>query len=416
MRHLLKGLASIALILASMGSAWAAAPKQITIGDLYAGTGSYASVSTALHDGLMLWVNQTNAKGGVYVGAYHKRIPVKVVAYDDQSSTATVASLSNQLITQDKVKILVADFGSVLTSVSVPIAREHKVLLINPSGTGTTLFSKGNKYEILTGQPAQTVAMRNVAEFLAKEAAANVIRRVAILYDTNDFSSTQAAGVRRMLADLHAKLKIVYDKGVPTSTSQYTVLLNGLRAAKPDFVLELGYPGNDIAFLRALQDSSVHFRGVFANFPGWEPNLIAKDVGIPGVKGTFTNVPGVFLSYKTTAGMTAAAFHAAWDKAHPGNKVPYGLNAAVGYVAGVAIGQMFAHAPNLSELGLRQGLYAVSGKMVTLQGPFRLAPDGEQLGELNAIGQVWPNGKGGVVLRAVYPPDVAAGKPVFNHQ
>ena len=41
------------------------------------------------------------------------------------SSTATATSLYNQLITQDKVNVLVADFGSVLTSVAVPLAADR---------------------------------------------------------------------------------------------------------------------------------------------------------------------------------------------------------------------------------------------------------------------------------------------------
>lgn len=414
MRLGLCALVTSALISACLGSAQAAAPKEIKIGDLYASSGRFAAVSMSLHDGLLLWAKETNAAGGVYVGVYHKRIPVRLVSYNDQSSTATAAALTDQLITQDKVNVLVADFGSVLTSVSVPIAREHKMLLINPSGTGAPLFSKNNPYMALVAQPASTVAMRNVVDFLATEARHGTLHRIAVLYDTNDFSGAQASVLRKTLDESGAPLKIVYDKGVPTSTSDYAVLINGLQATRPDFVLELGYPGNDIAFLRGLQDTGTHFRGVFANFPGWEADSVAKAVGVAADKGTFTFMPGVFLDYKPTVGMTAAAFHAAWTEAYPDGKVAYGLNAAVGYVTGVAIGQMLAHAPNLSQLGLRQGLFAVSGKLVTLQGPFRLAPDGEQLGEINAVGQVWPNGTGGVKLRAVYPTDVATDKPVLN--
>lgn len=414
MRLGLCALVASVLMSACLGSARAAAPKAIKLGDLYATTGPFASVSMPLHDGLLLWVKETNAEGGVYVGAYHKRIPIKVVSYDDQSSTSTVATLTNQLITQDKVNVLVGDIGSVLTSVSVPIAREHKMLLIDTSGTGTPLFSKTNRYIALIANPAQSVATRNVSDFLAAEARHGTLHRIAILYDTNDFTGPEEAMLRKALLKSGAPLKIVYDKGVPTSTSDYTVLVNGLKAARPDFVIELGEPNNDIAFLRGLQDLGVHFRGVFTNFSGWEPNLIAKSVGVAADKGTFSFMPGVFLKYKTTAGMDAAQFHAAWDKAYPSGDVAYGLNSAVGYVSGVIIGQMLEHAPNLSQLGLRQGLYAVSGKLVTIQGRFQLAPDGEQVGEVNAVGQVWPNGKHGVKLRAVYPLDVATSKPMLG--
>jgi branched-chain amino acid transport system substrate-binding protein len=59
--------------------------------------------------GLKLWVDQKNAEGGVMVKPYNKKIPIKLIAYDDQSSTATAATLYNQLITRDKVDLLVSD-------------------------------------------------------------------------------------------------------------------------------------------------------------------------------------------------------------------------------------------------------------------------------------------------------------------
>jgi branched-chain amino acid transport system substrate-binding protein len=75
-------------------------------------------------DAFKLWVDQVKAGGVVEVKAFGKKIPIKLIAHDDQSSTATPATLHNQLITQDQVDLLAADSGSVLTSVGMPIARE----------------------------------------------------------------------------------------------------------------------------------------------------------------------------------------------------------------------------------------------------------------------------------------------------
>ena len=107
------------------------APAEIKIGTLYASSGRYASISMPVFGGLKLWVDQKNAEGGVYVKAFDKKMPIKLVAYDDQSNTATAATLYNQLITQDKVDLLVADSGSVLTAPAVPIARDHKMFLFD---------------------------------------------------------------------------------------------------------------------------------------------------------------------------------------------------------------------------------------------------------------------------------------------
>src|ERR1700688_2543890 len=131
----------VALLASIVGAAYAAeAPKEIALGTLYASSGRFASISMPVHYGLKLWIEQKNAEGGVFVKAFNKKIPIKLVAYDDQSNTATAATLFNQLVTQDKVDLLVADSGSVLTAPAVAIARDRKVFLFDQTGTGASFF------------------------------------------------------------------------------------------------------------------------------------------------------------------------------------------------------------------------------------------------------------------------------------
>ena len=189
-----------ALLVASMTSATAfaqgtGAPAEIKLGTLYASSGRFASISMPVHDGLKLWLEQKNAEGGVFVKAFNKKIPLKLIAYDDQSNNATAATLYNQLITQDKVDILVSDSGSVLTSVAVPIARDHKMLLIDQTGTGANFFTPDNPYIVLMSDPVSSIWPKPLADFITHDGPGLGIKRVAILYSTNDFTGTQANAV-----------------------------------------------------------------------------------------------------------------------------------------------------------------------------------------------------------------------------
>ena len=72
-----------------IGSAHAAeAPPSIKLGSLYAAAGRYASISLTAHRGLQLWVETKNAEGGAFVRPFNKKIPIELIDYDDQSSTA----------------------------------------------------------------------------------------------------------------------------------------------------------------------------------------------------------------------------------------------------------------------------------------------------------------------------------------
>jgi branched-chain amino acid transport system substrate-binding protein len=93
------GVALAAALSLATSALAADAPAEIKIGTLYASSGRFASISMPVHNALKLWAEQKNAEGGVYVKAFDKKIPVKLVAYDDQSNTATASTLYNQLVT-----------------------------------------------------------------------------------------------------------------------------------------------------------------------------------------------------------------------------------------------------------------------------------------------------------------------------
>jgi branched-chain amino acid transport system substrate-binding protein len=389
------------------------APAEIKLGTLYASSGRYASISMPVHYGLKLWMEQKNAEGGIYVKPFDKKIPLKLVAYDDQSNTATAATLYNQLITQDRVDILIADSGSVLTSVAVPIARDQKRLLIDQTGTGATFFTPDNPYIVLMSDPVSSIWPKPLADFITQVGPGLGIKRVAILYATNDFTGTQANAVRGFIKNANAGVEIVYDQGVPTETSSYTVLINNIRAANPDAVIQLGYAPNDIAFLRNLQDSGVKFKFLFCIYPGLETELLHKNVGGKGMNYVYTYVPSSEIAYETNFGMSLKEFSAAWHAKYSGGSVEFGFNSVAGYTTGLVLEKALSVTDSLEQLDLRKAIFSLSGKLKTLDGNFELDATGAQIGEITPLGQLIADEQDHVKFVTVWPPNVATGKPVY---
>src|ERR1700758_718907 len=389
------------------------APAEIKIGTLYASSGRYASISMPVFNGLKLWAEQKNAEGGVYVKAFDKKIPVKLVAYDDQSNTATASTLYNQLVTQDKVDLLVADSGSVLTAPAVAIARDRKMFLFDQTGTGASFFSKDNPYIALMADPVSTVWPKPVADFISHDGPGLGIKRVAILYSTNEFTGTQANAFRKFVKDSGAPIEIVYDQGVPTETTNYTVIINNINNANPDAVIHLGYAPNDIAFLRNLQDVAIKFKMLFCIYPGIETELLEKNVGEKGLEHVFTYVPSSELDYPVEFGMTMKDYKAAWEKKYPEGKVEFGFNAVAGYTTGLVLEKTLSVATSLDQMELRNAVFSLSGKLKTLDGTFALDETGGQTGELTPLGQLALDDHGHIKFVTVYPHDVATGKPVY---
>ncbi len=402
------------LPLLAAGVARAQAPAEIKIGHLHASSGPYASISMPVYDGLKIWVDQVNAGGGIMVKPFNRKVPLRLISYDDQSNPGTAATLTDQLISQDKVDMLMSDSGSVLTAVAMPIAREHKMLLFNPTGTGAPFFTKDNPYMVLLADPVSTIWPKYIADFLKDGGIKGGLKRIAIVYATNDFTTTQAMALRGFLKQAGDKIDIVYDQGVPTNTSNYTVILNNIAAAKPDAVINLGYVGNDIAFLRNLQDSGQAYPFVFTIYSGLEVDEVMKNVGASGMENVFTYVTGAFIDYKPTIGMDTETYRKLWEKTYPGGGVEFGINAIAGYMSGLVIEKTLETTDSMAQLDLRKAVFALSGKLRTLDGVFALDDTGGQIGEITPLGQFVSDGKDGVKLNVVYPPDVATAKPVIG--
>lgn len=411
-------LGLLACVLAAVSAPAMAAdpPAEIKIGSLYAGSGQLASASIPLHAALEMWVDGVNKDGGVFVHGFGKKIPVRLIAYDDQSNTSLAGNLTNQLITRDKVDILLADSTSVMTASSVPVARDHKMLLWDITGSSPNFFTPDNPYIVLLGLAATDRYPKSLGEFVAQMPKLG-IKTAAILYTTADYTSFQAAAVRKALAAT-PEIKLVLDRGVPGNTTDYTLLVNNIDALKPDAVFEFGYPANEIAFLRAMQDNDTKFKWLFTAYGLTELSLMKTNGLLDQLKYSYALASSAIYEFKVDYGMNRDQFKEAfehWVESRHLPGVEFGYNALAGYLAGILIEKTLSVADSLDQLELRRAVFTLSGNLNTLAGPFLLAPDGSQSGEILPLGQIVPGStlEGGLGLNIVWPAELATAKPVY---
>ena len=419
-------LATACMIAATTAPALAAdAPAEIKIGTLYAGSGQLASASVPLHAALEWWADGVNKGGGLFVKGFGKKLPVRLVSYDDQSSPSLAGNLTNQLITRDKVDILLSDSTSVMTAAAVPIARDHQTLLWDVTGSSPNFFSPDNPYIVLLALAATDRYPATLADFV-KQMPKLGIKTVALLYATADYTAFQAAAVRKAVQATPA-LSLAFDRGVPANTTDYTLLVNNVQAAQPDAVLEFGYPANEIAFLHALQDNGTKFKFLFTGYGLTEMPLMRTNGVSDQLANSYALASPAVYDFKVNYGLDRDHFKEAFEHWITSRKLPgveFGFNALAGYQAGLVIERALAEAGSLDQLELRRAVFTLSGNLQTLAGPFILAPDGSQSGEILPLGQIVPNEDGakaagsGVInedyrLNIVWPADLATAKPIY---
>ncbi|MGC8572870.1 MAG: ABC transporter substrate-binding protein [Caldisphaera sp.] len=381
-----------------------AAPPYILIGTLYASSGSYATSSMSEYKGLQLWAKWINQSGGIYVKQYGKKIPVKIVAYDDQSNPSTAQSLYQQLVTVNHVNVLVADFGSVLTAPAVSYANASHILLWDVTGSSYAFFIN-NPYIILTSLPVSPYFVTYVAPFLH---SLN-ITKVAVIYASNDFNAYQDYFLGTFFKQYG--ITAVVNESFPTSTSDFSTYIATIKAANPQAVIELGYPTDDIPFLNQVAESGTYFPMVLTNFPGQLlPNFLSS-VG-KNMNGTFTLAYPPLVSYTPNYGPNLTEFEKLWNSTYPGT--PPNFLSLAGFNAGLIIGLAIQDAGTLNQTAIKAAvLNDISGKVVTLTGLFNITNTGAQMGETPVVAQVWVYPNMTTKFTLLWPTSISNGTVVY---
>ena len=84
--------------------------KEITFGYSISLTGKFSTDATDTHKAYQMWAEDTNKAGGITVK--DRKLPIKLVHYDDASDTNTAIRNYERLVTRDEVNFLLSPWGS----------------------------------------------------------------------------------------------------------------------------------------------------------------------------------------------------------------------------------------------------------------------------------------------------------------
>ena len=127
---------SIAIAAAAILAAPAAA-ESVKIGFSIAKTGLFAAGSPSQLNAYELWREQVNAKGGLNV-AGTKRM-VEFVQYDDQSNPGNAVRIYEKLITDDKVNLLIAPWGTPHHFAVAAVLEKYKFPMVGNTASSVQL-------------------------------------------------------------------------------------------------------------------------------------------------------------------------------------------------------------------------------------------------------------------------------------
>lgn len=238
---------------------------KIIIGQAVSLSGPMATIHlSGPHQTQELWIQEVNAKGGIFVKEYGKRLPIERIVYDDKSDHGTLVRLLEKLIVEEKVDFLMPPCGTSFLFAAAPIANKYGYVLMGNEGGATSLEKMAEElpyfFQVLNYSNHYQLPI------LAEQFAEWGIKTVAITFN-EDLHGVEYSTVANYEFPRKG-IKIVMMKSHPIGAKDLSAIIKEAKASGADAFCAFSYPSE--TFLLTKQAMEL----------GYNPKAFVLTVGV----------------------------------------------------------------------------------------------------------------------------------------
>jgi len=236
------------------------APETIKIGHSSGVTGYLSAAEQICSFWYNLWLEQVNAKGGIYVKEYGQKLPVSLIIYNDRGETDTAARMFERLITVDNVHALWGSYGTFMSFALQPIVNKYKVpciasnaapIVIDNPNEYERIYKEGDYFRNKEGQPWyewnymlwNEMSYYHEMEALYKALLNAGVKKVAI-WEIETLFGVENRREFQHFVDKYGGLEIVTHKTYPFGITDFGSIITDAQNKNPDAVVQFSYPGD----------------------------------------------------------------------------------------------------------------------------------------------------------------------------
>lgn len=226
-------------------------PKEkIVIGIAQSLSGPLSPQVTMYHCYYKWIIEDYNAKGGLYVPEYGKKLPIDYIEYDDESDINKMLTYTEKLITEDKVDLIFAPCSTGFVYAAFSLYEQYHypvVALTYGSDIGAEKMRTGQwKFSFHTLATPSEVGeqVRELIEYINK--TIDPVAGVGIIHHMDQHGVEHAAAIYRELTIRGFNVPVY--ESYPFMNEEFGPLIRTLKNAGVDIVIVAGYEG--AAFVR----------------------------------------------------------------------------------------------------------------------------------------------------------------------
>jgi branched-chain amino acid transport system substrate-binding protein len=357
-------------------------------------TGDFADPGRAALRGYQLWADTVNNSGGI-LGRQ-----VQLVVLNDGSSADTAVRNYKQLITRNKVNVVLGPFSSLLTAPSAQIANRYGYAFVEPAGGGPSVFA-GKLHNLFFVQQAPVVKQGAVfADYILSLPAKERPKTAAYPKLDDPFAAPIAEYVRARFEA--AGIRTVYDSTYGANTKSLMPTMGRVAAARPDVVVSGTQSADAYSQVNALVHLGFRPKWFYMSNGANSPTEFPDKVGSGHVDGIMSSDDWL----PDATNLANANFVRAYIAKFGGTTNNIDPTSAESFSAGMLLEDVARRTGKLDNATIIRSLH--SGSWPTVVGNLRWNAIGEPQGSYTLV--QWIDGQ----LTPVFPSRRAQHSPVIT--
>lgn len=377
------------------------APNEIILGAALPLTGGQSREGGYVNKAYAMALKEINAAGGIMVKEYGKKIPIKLIIYDDKSDNTTSVQLYEKLVTEDKVNALMGGYGTPLITAHTIVAEKYRVPYVNGGGATGAIYERGMKYIFCIISSIEKLSF-TLMDWIALQQNAGKLKkplRVALMGENTSHGKEFRQGVLDKSKAALDRFQVVMDEPFELNMKDADPLLQKVKAANADIYIADARLADYVTIHRRYIEMGLYH--LIVSYGPRGPEKAARDA----LGSASDYIISCNWWNKDVPTAQAKAFAGKYQKTY---NEPAEWFAATAYEAFRVMAKAIEDAGTLDKTKIRDAMAKIDMKnSLVVGGRVWFKPNG-QIDNDHLIMQNLPGGK----VAIIFPKDVATAQPV----
>jgi branched-chain amino acid transport system substrate-binding protein len=378
-------------------------PAEVVVGAVLPLTGEESRTGNYYKAAYELATKEVNDHGGVQLRTYGRKVPVKLIIYDDKTDPATSRNLYERLAVQDHVDAMLGGYSTDLVQAQTVVAQQHQIPYVGGGGAASAIYKRGftTIFSLLASIENLAYTECDFIEMMQAQKKLPKPLKMAIVYENTSHGRDFANGLAARAKQKPANFQIIMSEAFDLHGKDFGPLLQKVKAANANAFMSDAHVDDYITMQRQYVQAGMHH--AYVTYGARGPEKSARD-GLG--KGADYIVAAAWWN-QAIPNAAVKAFDDKWAKAYP--KLNAEWYAALPYETARTLYIALTESGSVDKAKLVETLRHIDIRDTILPGGHIKFPANGQINAPFVVTENLPDNK----MVIVYPADEKTGDAVL---